>query len=374
MAAAETPQRIAKLTPLADVLAAIDTLARPVAARGIELDLAAGRIIAADVVAPPAAALRAVALRDGWAVRSELVADAGPYAPVPVAACWVEAGDAMPDDADAVLPSDAVSEQPGGPEAIAGAAPGEGVLRALDGGGTAPLRNAGSPLRAVDIAALRAAGIARVGVREPLVTIVSTNRQVDAEADTAAPLIAALAEAGGARCHIVRASRAAGALESALHDGSADAVITIGGTGEGRGDRTVAIVAAHGEVAVHGIAIRPGDTTALGEVGARPVLMLPGRLDAALAAWLLVGSPLLAALTGAKSSASPLEVTLARKLVSTIGLAEAVLLQVGAGGAEPVPNSLAPARALARADAWALVPAESEGYPAGQRIAARPLP
>ncbi|HET9904061.1 MAG TPA: molybdopterin-binding protein [Xanthobacteraceae bacterium] len=374
MASSDKPQRIARLTPLADALAALARVARPVASRGVELDLALGRVIAADAAIPQNRHARAVALRDGWAVKAELVADAGVYAPVPVAAAWVETGEVLPDDADAVLPPDAVTEAGGAQEATVSAAPGEGVLRAVAGGAAEPIRRAGFALRNVDLAALRAAGVRRVGVREPLVRIVSTNRQLGPTADTAAPLIAALVESAGGRVHITRASVTAGALENGLRDGNADAVITIGGTGEGRGDRAVAVAAAHGRVSVHGIGIRPGETAALAEVGDRPVLMLPGRLDAAFAAWLLLGRPLLAHLTGAQAQDAPIAVPLRRKITSTIGLAEIVLVRLGESGAEPLPVGIAPAEALARADAWVLVPAESEGYPAGASVEARPLP
>lgn len=74
-------QRIARLTPLKDALAALDALAKPVAPRQAEPQAAIGQILAADVVAaklPP----RASALQDGWAVKADDLADAGGYAPV----------------------------------------------------------------------------------------------------------------------------------------------------------------------------------------------------------------------------------------------------------------------------------------------------
>ena len=48
-----------------------------------------------------------------------------------------------------------------------------------------------------------------------------------------------------------------------------------------------------GEVAIHGFGIAPGESAALGTAKGHPVLMLPGRLDAALAAFLVVGDALL---------------------------------------------------------------------------------
>jgi|SRR5215207_2728882 len=369
-----TPQRISRLAPLPDVQAAVDRLALPVAARALDLVVAAGRVLAADLVVAAPQPVAAVAVRDGWAVRADLVADAGPYAPIPVFPLWVDAGDPLPDDTDAVLPPDAVVTTRSAQEAIAPAFPGEGALAVLDGGHGTALRRAGEFLRAIDIAALRAAGVARVGVREPMVTIVSTNRQVSAAADAVAPLIAAALEAAGGRAHVMRASVAAGALESALLDGGADAVVTIGGTGQGRGDRAIAVASAHGEIAMHGMGIKPGDTAALASVGARPVLMLPGRLDAALAVWLLVGRRLLGCLTGDKGEEVPLTATLSRKIASTIGLAEVVLVRRRGERAEPMDSAALAVPAMAQADGWVLVAPESEGYPAGASVVVRALP
>ena len=54
-------------------------------------------------------------------------------------------------------------------------------------------------------------------------------------------------------------------------------MVAIGGTGSGRNDASVRTLARIGEVAFHGIGITPGETTALGFVDGRPVLLLPGR-------------------------------------------------------------------------------------------------
>ena len=78
---AETSQRISSLTPLADVLARVAALARPVAPREVALADAEGRVLAEDVaVAAPSPAARSRLRRMGGARRA--VADAGPYAPM----------------------------------------------------------------------------------------------------------------------------------------------------------------------------------------------------------------------------------------------------------------------------------------------------
>ena len=98
-------QRIDRLTPLADVLALIEARVAPVAARSSEPQAALERILAEDVIIETSLPRTALALRDGWAVRSDLTADAGPYAPMPLAAAKrIETGEPLPRGADAVAP------------------------------------------------------------------------------------------------------------------------------------------------------------------------------------------------------------------------------------------------------------------------------
>src|SRR5262249_18070602 len=157
---------------------------------------------------------------------------------------------------------------------------------------------------------------------------------------------------------------------------SADAIVAIGGPGSGRNDNSVQTLAREGRLAVHGIALTPGETGALGFVGIRPVLLLPGRLDAALSVWLVVGRRLLDRLAAAKNSESePSEaMTLARKVSSTGGLAEVVPIRRTAGEGEPLAMKYLPPPSLARSDGWILIPADSEGYSAGTSVQVRPWP
>ncbi len=65
---------------------------------------------------------------------------------------------------------------------------------------------------------------------------------------------------------------------------------------------------------------------------------------------------------------------LARKVTSTVGMAEIVPLARKGDTVEPLATGYLSLQSLARADGWMLVPAESEGYPAGTEIEMRPLP
>jgi molybdopterin biosynthesis enzyme len=372
----EAPQRIPRLAPLSEIEAAIDRLASPLRPRLLPLAEAAGRVVAADIRASATLPTAAIALRDGWAVRADLVADAGPYAPVPLMPrpTWVDVGALMPAGTDAVLPPDAMGLSGGLEEALASVSPGEGTLAAA--ADTAPgdlLCAAGALLRPLDLAVLRAAGLAELAVRVPRVAVVIARADITAQDDLVGPWLAALLAAGGAVPLLLRTADAADALRHACLDEHVDLVVAVGGTGEGRDDGTVRLLARLGRLDLHGMGIQPGSTAALGAVGPRPVLLLPGRLDAALAAWLLVGRLLLARLTGAGAHPRSREGRLARKIVSTVGLAEAVLVRAGPDGIEPLAAGSFPLRALAAADAWVRVPPESEGYPAGATVTLEPL-
>ncbi|HTV36177.1 MAG TPA: molybdopterin-binding protein, partial [Xanthobacteraceae bacterium] len=311
-------------------------------------------------------------LRDGYAVDAAALADAGPYMPValPATARRIDAGAALPSDYDAVLPVDAVALRGGRIEAVASVAPGEGVLPAGDDASPrTPLRCAGERLRALDIAVMGAAGIEAVMVRAPRVGVVCSN-----------PTRSRIVEA--AREMLVRAVVGAGAapfgtaqiLLAALDDKQSDLMISIGGTGSGREDDAVRTLARYGAVEAHGIAVSPGETAALGFIGTRPVLLVPGRLDAVLAIWLLIGRHLVARLAGGKVEDMPVTMPLKRKVTSSIGLTEVMPVRCADGMAEPLSSGYLSFTALARSDGWIVVPAESEGFAAGTPVAVRPWP
>lgn len=373
----ERSQRLGRLAPLREILAAVARLAKPVIVRPVGLAAAAGKVLAADVQAGASTPATAVAVRDGWAVHADAVADAGPYAPVPLAPppLWVDAGDALPESCDAVLAADAVVFTAGAAEAIAPASPGEGVAAAaFDAAGGMTLLRAGTLLRANDVAALRAVGLVNVSVRAPRVAVICADLRIDSAADLITPLIASCVAAEGGEPVCVRLAETVGGLASLLTDTAADAIVTVGGTGEGRFDRTAQAVAATGELTLHGMGIRPGETAGLGLVASRPVLLLPGRLDAALAVWLVAGRPLLRRLTARTQLEPQRKATLARKITSTIGLAEVVLVEDTDKGAVPIAAGAFAAQALLRAGGWVLVPPESEGYAVGAIVEVNPLP
>lgn len=371
----ETAQRITRLTPLSQALAAMEARVAPVAPTEIPVTAALGRTLAADPIAPTCPE-HPLALRDGWALLSELTLEAGSYAPaaLPAVPVRVDVGEPLPPDTDAVAPLETVLVRDGLAEAVASIAPGEGVL--LPGGDASagrPLRRAGERLRATDIAVLTAAGIRGVRVREPRIRVVRIGRS-SAVIDAAATLITGAVAADGG---LVKAEQAGAVddLETALRDSNLDAIIGIGGTGTGRHDASIQTLHRIGDVAFHGAGLAPGETLAFGNIGQLPVLLLPGRVDAALAGWLLFGRPLLARLCGRIEEEEPAPLLeLSRKVASTIGLAEVVPVRRRDQMLEPLATGYLSLAVIGQSDGWILVPSESEGYPPGTRVALRPWP
>jgi molybdopterin biosynthesis enzyme len=367
--ASETIQTIARLTPLAEVLALMDREVKPVLARRVPIARAIHTTLAEHVVAG-ARPIAPLALIDGWALAADHTRDAGGYAPAPLPQLptRVEAGQPLPAGATGVAPLDTVKVVNGHAEALAPVNAGDGVLTAkCDSDGSTPMRRSGERLRPLDIVVLTAAGVTQVSVRVPLLRVASVRS--DPILESAAHLIASdAAQQGGA------IDEASGELDETLADDGADAVVAIGGTGQGRDDRSVATLARKGRVVAHGIALSPGETAAFGFVGTKPVLLLPGRLDAALAVWLTVGRHMLERLTGNAVSQPVETATLSRKVASTIGLAEVIPVRWSGDGVEPLASKYLPFSALARSDGWILVPADSEGYSAGSKVQVNPWP
>ncbi len=368
------PQRIERLTPLVDILDRIDRQVDPVCARRIAIERAAGHVLAEDIVAPAARPSAPVALCDGWAVRSEQTVDAGPFAPVPISAVPIRSGQPLPPEADAVAPVEAVVARGDAAEAIAPIAPGDGVLAiGIDAGRHEILARAGARLRVTDVAAMAALGVSSVPVRAPRIRIVPVRGED--------PIIAAIANLLGRMLQGAGASPLSGSsprdpdgLAAILLGKDADAFVVVGGSGSGSDDASVHALAASGRVEAHGIALSPGESAALGFVERVPVLVVPGRLDAALAAWLTVGRRLVDRLGDASGENESTRAKLSRKVTSSLGLAEVVPVCRDQEGIAPLASGYLPLQSLLAADGWILVPAESEGYPAGTGVAVRPLP
>jgi molybdopterin biosynthesis enzyme len=364
-----TPQRLpASLTSLDAALAALLEGIMPVAPVELPLTEALGNI-AAEL--PPLKALPAfdMATVDGWAFRSRDLVGASSYSPLPLAGAplWVEAGDHIPESCDCVIDPDLVEQTGGLFQVPAEAIPGQGVRRI--GGDIAEgssLIVAGRPIRALDLLAMRTAGLDMVAVRRPRLRLID----IPATAGNAATaqLIAESARAAGAEIICVEAGgRDARSIATALDAEPCDLLLTIGGTGVGRTDATIEALASRGELRAHGIALQPGRTAAIGRIAGRPVITLPGAPDQALAGWWTLALPVLDRLSGREKRRTR-TLALARKIASSVGIAEIVLLEKADDAWMPIAIGDLSLEAIARADAWLAVPGASEGYAAGTPV------
>jgi molybdopterin biosynthesis enzyme len=364
-----TPQRLtASLTSLDATLAVLLEGIKPVAP--VELPLAeAPGCVAAEL--PPLKALPAfdMAAVDGWAFRSRDLVGASPYSPSPLAGSpvWVEAGDRLPEGCDCVIDPDLVEQTGGLFQVSAEAIPGQGVRRI--GGDIAAgssLIVAGRQIRALDLVTARAAGLDTVAVRRPRLRLI--NIPATAGTTVTSHLIAESAGATGADTIRAEAGgRDARSIATALDAGPCDLLIIVGGTGVGRTDATIEALVSRGELLAHGIALRPGRTAAIGRIAGRPVIALPGAPGQALAAWWTLALPVLDRLSSREKRRTT-TLPLARKIASSVGIAEIVLLKKVDDAWMPLATGDLSLETIVRADAWLAVAGGSEGYAAGTPV------
>jgi molybdopterin molybdotransferase len=403
-------------------LAWLDAQLRPLEPETVPIRSAAGRVLATAIVSEVDVPGFDRATMDGYALRADSTEGATPYNRVTLAvvgdalpgspfrgalgrgqAVRIMTGAPMPAGSDAVLPAESAdtgsdvplggsSDRPvAGPHAqspepivaaIAEVSPGRNVGRRGEDivAGTTVLE-AGRKLRPQDLGVMSSIGLADASVvRQPRVRLVITGNELLPSGsrphdyritDANGPMLAALAERDGAVVDFPGLVRdEPDAILAALH-ASADVVIVSGGSSVGVEDLAPMLVATHGELAVHGIAMRPSSPTGLGRVGHRLVFLLPGNPVSALCAYDFFAGRAIRAL-GGRSTAWPYastRATLAHKISSPIGRLDYARVQLLDGLV--VPLSVSGASVLSsttRADGFVIVADDSEGYPAGAEV------
>ena len=379
---------------MADAAAWIDVEVAPLAAETVALAHAAGRVLAQDAVAAAAVPPADQAAIDGLALRADETAGASAYNPLsfrltaadgaalaPGAAMPVGAGDPLPGGADAVVAREHVHSGPSGSgEVIDPVAAGHGV--APRGSYVMPgtrLLERGRRLHPHDIGLLAAAGAAHVSVigRPRVRCFLLARRSARSGAplaDTHGPMLRALIERdGGDAVELRRVGRDRAGLAQALRTAEADLVIVAGGTGRGADDDAAPALAEAGSLAMHGLALHPGETAGLGRTAAgAPVFLLPGAPGACLWAYELLAGRAVRRRAG-RDPALPFhrrEMTTARKIVSAIGMTEIVpVRRLSEDRVERIASAAAGIAAAVRPDGFVVMSEGSEGVPAGALVA-----
>ena len=401
-----------------EALSWLDARLRPLESEDVPLRDAAGRVLASAVVSDIDVPGFDRATMDGYAVVADSTEGATPYNRIPLKvvgdampgspftrtvgrgeAVRIMTGAPLPSGADSVLPAESVdvaverglppAQTPDTIAAISEVSPQKNVgHRGEDFVRGTTLLEAGRVLRPQDIGVMSSIGLATAHlVCRPRVRLVITGNELlptgskprDYQiTDANGPMLAALAERDGAIVDFPGLIRDDGDAILAALNADADIVIVSGGSSVGIEDLAPMLVATHGELAVHGIAMRPSSPTGMGTLGSRLVFLLPGNPVSALCAYdFFAGRGIRA--RGGRSKDWPYRAvrgTLTRKISSPIGRVDYARVRfapsttLGAGG-RVEPLSVAGASVLSsttRADGFVVVEQDSEGYAAGSDV------
>ena len=402
----QTNPPVARRTPLKDAITVIDEL--PCSLLGQEtvaLEACAGRISAMAIQPRRPVGHARRALADGYALAGletvgaspynplsfRLLGSAAPGAPFPGAltsntAVRIAMGATLPPGADAVLTPEAAQQRGDRIDVFDATGPGAwtDIGTTSRPGSDVPLFPAQQRLRAFDLALLAAKGLQELAVRrqprvrilvismQPGVTDATPSSSMD-PIDATSPMIRALVTRdGGLVEDCIRLDGDSAALRVQLGRPGADLILTVGGTGLGFNDRTVAVVKDSGSLLFHGVSLRPGDSVAAASLPLAPTFLLPGHPVAAAGAYECLAARLVRRLAGRAPGwpNPPHRVRLARKISSALGVTDWCRVRfLDAETVEPLPLSGPPSLVhLAQADGFFLIPPESEGHAPGSMV------
>jgi molybdopterin molybdotransferase len=385
-----------------EVVRLLDERVRPLPAEKVPAPNAGGRVLAADIIAEVAVPGFDRAAMDGYAVRAEETFEAGPYNPLewrvigeslpgrpfaekvpPGHAVRIMTGAPVPAGTDAIVPVEIAQETTGVLRVTEPVSPGRHVGRRgedIEPGRT--VLSSGRVLRPQDLGLLASIGVAEVAViRRPRIDILITGDELLPAGskpqgyhivDSNSVMLAALVrrDSGEPRIAPLIPDRR-DAVSEAIRTSTADVLLVSGGSSVGQEDHAPTVVAELGELAVHGIALRPASPTGIGFLDGRPIFLLPGNPVSCLCAYDLFASRAIRKL-GGRSSDLPyqrVQMTLTAKVSSAVGRVDYVRVRIRKGQAEPLAVSGASMLSTTTvSDGFVLVSRDSEGYPAGETV------
>jgi molybdopterin molybdotransferase len=376
--------------------------ARPLPAQAVAVEESAGRVLAADLVAPIDVPTFQRAAMDGFALRGAETEGAGEYNPIelPVlgqalpgrpfegtaparTAVRIMTGAPLPDGLDAVVPAEYATEAAGRIAITRPVSPWQHVGRVgedIQAGST--VLPAGRRLRPQDGGLAASLGFAQLDVvRRPRVRLLVTGNEVVAPGATKGPweiydansvLLRGLIARDGAELEShQRLGDEAAAIGAAMCAPGADVVLVSGGSSVGSEDHAPQLLAQLGELAIHGVAMRPSSPAGMGRIGDTLVFLLPGNPVSCLCAYDFFGGRAIRRLAG-RGPEWPYRqrrATVARKIVSAVGRVDYVRVRLEGDAVEPLAVSGASVlSSTTRADGFVVVPAESEGYGPGTEL------
>lgn len=357
-----------------------------------------GLILATDVVSRVNVPGFDRSMMDGFALSATETYGATPYNPLPFKivgtsfpgapfsgtlfpgqTVCIMTGAPMPNGANAVLPVEKTERQGDSLLAMAEVSAGKhvgAVGEDVHRGST--LLSARRVLRPQDIGVLSSIGCNNaVVVRKPRVGILITGNELlpcgtapkgYQITDANGPMLHALVKRDGGQPvmpGLVPDDRESLLAAMASMSESADILLVSGGSSVGQDDHAPQLVATHGLLAIHGIAMRPSSPAGMGLFNNRLVFLLPGNPVSCLCAYDFFAGRAIRALSG-RSADWPyrrVQAKLTRKLVSTVGRVDYARVKLIGNNAEPISISGASIlTSTTSADGFVIVPANSEGY------------
>lgn len=367
----------------------------------VGLDRAGGRILAQNVQSQIDVPGFERAMMDGFAVRAGDTQGASTYnrlalrivgesLPALQFESQVKPGDAvriatgapLPVGADAVLPVEQ-TELEGGQLAVqAEVCPGKNVgRRGEDIACGSVVLERGRLLRPQDLGVLSSIGLPQVPViRQPRVRVVVTGNELlpagsvpkgHQICDANSPMLAGLIDRdGGIVINPGIVPDEADQIATALRT-ECDVVLVSGGSSVGPDDYAPMQLAAQGELAIHGIAMRPSSPAGMGRLEHRLVFLLPGNPVSCLCAYDFFAGRAIRALGGRhrdwpyRKTSLPLQ----RKLVSAVGRVDYARVRLVNQGVEPLAiGGASILSSTTRADGFVIVPGDSEGFAPGMEV------
>jgi len=361
----------------------------------------AGRVLAKDVISDVDVPGFDRAMMDGFAVQAADTSGASPYNRLRLVligtilpgsglsfevsagqAVKIMTGTAIPPGADAVLPVEQAESRGIEVFVVSEVSPGKHIgRRGEDVARGTTVLTAGRRLRPQDLGVLSSIGIHEATVvRRPRVRILCTGNELlpagskpsgSCITDANGPMLSALVRRdGGIPTTAGIVPDDPDAILDAMRS-DADVVLVSGGSSVGQEDHAPALLAEFGDLAVHGIAMRPSSPAGMGRLGRRLVFLLPGNPVSCLCAYDFFAGLAIRKLAGISDRWPYLQtqLRLRRKLVSAVGRLDYARVKIVDGEVEPIAISGASIlSSTTRADGFVVVPENSEGYPAGAEV------
>jgi molybdopterin molybdotransferase len=152
---------------------------------------------------------------------------------------------------------------------------------------------------------------------------------------------------------------------------SADVVLVSGGSSVGQQDHAPSLLAKHGELAIHGIAMRPSSPAGMGRLGKRLVFLLPGNPVSCLCAYDFFAGRAIRRLAGLPSDwpYRSIALRLSRNLPSVVGRVDYARVRIVGERVDPLAiGGASVLSSTTRADGFVVVREDSEGYPVGAEV------